>query len=140
MSVARARKLPRIRGAGLPPTLHDLVRIERAEARRRPLHHGGIDLADLGIERGNPATDGRFVVQLPARGELLLHLAERLQRWRQYGDLLALDELLHPPVRVVLIADIRQWLAGPRQVVEGSLLPGDTDLRVDPRLPARPRR
>jgi hypothetical protein len=35
-----------------------------------------------------------------APSELRLHLAEQLERWRQYGDLLTLDELLLPPERV----------------------------------------
>src|SRR5262245_8740660 len=85
-------------------------------------------------------TDGRLVVEHLDRGKLLLHLAEQLERWRQDRDLLTLDELLHPPVRVVFLTEIWQGLAGPRQVVEGSLFPGDTDLRIDPTLPTRPRR
>src|SRR5262245_7487470 len=84
--------------------------------------------------------DGPFVVELLDRGELPLHLAEQLERWRQHGDLLALDELLHPPERVVCLIEIREGLTGPRQVVEGSRFRGDTNLRIDPRLPARPRR
>src|SRR5882762_5780797 len=72
--------------------------------------------------------------------KLRLHLAEQLERWRQHGDLLALGELLHPPERVVFLTEIREGLTGPRQVVEGSLFHGDTDLRFDPRLRARPRR
>src|ERR1700704_1203133 len=85
-------------------------------------------------------SDGRLVVELLDGGELLLHLAEQLERWRQHGDLLAMDELLHPPERVVCLIEIWERLTGPRQIVEGALFPGDTDLHVDPRLPARPRR
>jgi hypothetical protein len=57
-----------------------LIDVQRAEARRRPLHHGRVDLGDLDVERGDPTTDGRFVVQLLDRGELPLHLAEQLIR------------------------------------------------------------
>jgi hypothetical protein len=85
-------------------------------------------------------TDGRFVVELLDRGELRLHLAEQLERWRQYGDLLTPDELLLLPERIVFLTEIWEGLARTRQVVEGSLFRGDTDLRFDPRLPARPRR
>src|SRR5262249_36991552 len=92
---------------------------------------------DLDVERGDPATDGRLVMELLDRGELLLHLAEQLERWRQDRELLALDELLHPYRQVVVLIEIGKRLAGPRQVVEGALFPGDTDPLVDPRLPAR---
>src|SRR5262245_26134519 len=83
---------------------------------------------------------GRFVVELLDRGELPLHLAEELERWRQHGDLLAPDELLHPPVGIVFLIEVREGLTGPRQVVEGSRFRSDTNLRIDPRLPARSRR
>jgi len=62
--------------AGPAPLRHDLIDVQRAEARRRPLHHGRIDLGDLDVERVDPTTDGRFVVVLLDRGQLLLHLAE----------------------------------------------------------------
>ena len=81
-------------------------------------------------------TDARFVWKLVDSCELLLHLAKQLERWRQIGDLLALDELLDLPERIVGLIEIRQRLAGPRQVIEGTLLPGHTDLRFDPGLPA----
>src|ERR1043166_1304681 len=134
------RVLRRIAGAGPPPTRYDLIHVQRAEARRWPLHHGRVDLGDLDIERGEPMTDGCFVVELLDRGELLLPLAEQLERWRQHGDLLTLDKLLHPPERVICLIEIREGLTSPRQVVEGSRFRGDTNLRIDPRLPARPRR
>src|SRR5262245_42278691 len=133
-------ELPRIDRAGPPPTRHDLINVQYAEARRRPLHHGRVDLGDLDVERVDPTTDRRFIGELLDRGELPLHLAEQLERWRQTGDLLALDELLHPPKRVVFLIEIREGLTGPRQVVEGSGFRGDTDLRIDPRFPTRPRR
>src|SRR5262249_5807538 len=108
----RTRVLPGIGGAGPLPTRHDLIGVERAEARRRPLDHGRVDLGDLDVERGDPTTDGRFVGELLDRGELRLHLAEQLERWRQHGDLLAPDELLHPPERVVCLIEIRERLTG----------------------------
>jgi hypothetical protein len=86
-------ELRRIGCAGPPPTRHDPIDIQRAEARGRPLHHGRVDLGDLGVERGDPTTDGRFIVELLDRGELPLYFAEQLKRWRQNGDLLALDKL-----------------------------------------------
>src|SRR6516165_4718010 len=132
--------LRRIGRAGPPPTRQDLIDVQRAEARRRPLHSSCVDLGDLDVERGDPMTDGRFVVKLLDRGEFCLHLAEQLKRWRQHGDLLALDELLHPPERVMFLTEVREWLAGPRQVGEGSRFRRNANLRVDPRLPARPRR
>src|SRR5262249_6538281 len=104
------------------------------------VHGGRVDLGDLDVERGDPATDGRFVMELLDRSELLLHLAEQLERWRQDRELLALDELLHPHRQVVVLIEIGKRLSGPRQGVEGALFPGDTDLLVDPRLPARSRR
>src|SRR6476620_1511304 len=91
------RELPRIGRTGLPPARHDLVDVQRAEARRRPFHHGRVDLGDLGVESRDPTADGRFVGQLLDRSELLLHLAEQLERWRQLGDLLTPHELLDPP-------------------------------------------
>ena len=128
--------LPRIGGAGPPPTRHDLIDVQRAEARRRPVHHGRVDLGDLDVERGDPTTDRRLVRELLDRGELPLHPAEQLKRWRQHGDLLALDELPHPPERVMFLIEIREGLTGPRQVVEGSRFRGDTNLRVDPTSPS----
>jgi hypothetical protein len=47
-----------IGGVGAPPTRQDLIDVQRAEARRRPLHHGRVDLGDLDVERGDPMTDG----------------------------------------------------------------------------------
>jgi hypothetical protein len=61
-----------------------------------------------------------------------------LTKQRRYGELLAPDELLRPPKRIVSLTKIWEGFTGPRQVVEGSLFPGDTGLRFDPRLPARP--
>jgi len=43
------------------------------------LHQGRVDLGDLDVERGDPTTDGRFVVELLVRGELRLRLAEQLR-------------------------------------------------------------
>jgi len=53
----------------------------------------------LGLRRD---TISAFYLELPGtalldRGELLLYLAEQLQRWRWERDLLALEKLLHPP-------------------------------------------
>ena len=78
--------------------------------------------------------DARFRYAESIR-EVVALLAYPLQR-----AALAPGELLHPPERVVLLIEVREGLTGPRQVVEGSLFPGDTDLHIDPRLPARPRR
>jgi hypothetical protein len=114
----RPSELPKVGGAGPPPLCHELIGIQRAEARRRSLHHGRVDLGDLAIEHGDPTADGYFVVD---RGELLLYLAEQLERRWQHGDLLALDELLLPPERVVFLTEIRERLTCPRQVVEGSM-------------------
>src|SRR5438874_11400002 len=139
-TIQQPSHLGRIGGAGSPPTRHDLIDIQCAEARWRPLHHGRINLGDLDVESGNPTTNGRFVVELLDLGKLLAHLAEQFERWRQDRDLLAPDKLLHPPVRIVFLTEIREGFTGPRQVVEGSLFPGDTDLRFDPCLPTRPRR
>src|SRR5262252_10080728 len=120
--------------AGSPPLCHDLIDVERGEARRRPLEHGRVCLGDLDVQRGDTTTHGLFVVEVLDRSELCLHFAKQLQRWRQDRDLLALHELLHPPIRIMI--EIWEWFTGPRQVVEGSLISRDTDLRVDPRLPA----
>mgnify|MGYP001612960891 CR=1 FL=1 len=68
-------ELPRIGGAGPLPPHHDLIDVQRAEAYRRPLHRGRVDPGDLYVERGDPTTDGRFVMELSDRGEFRLHLA-----------------------------------------------------------------
>src|SRR5207245_87874 len=55
---------------------------------------------------------------------------------RQRGDFLTLDELLHPPVGIVALVEIRQRLAHALEVVEGAVLASLTDLLLEPRLPA----
>ena len=50
------------------------------------LHQGRVDLGDLDVERGDPTTDGRFVVELLDRGELRLHLAEQLRAMCDRSD------------------------------------------------------
>ena len=55
---------------------------------------------------------------------------------RQEGDVLALDELLDPPVGVVLDAEVLDRLALSGQVVELAALHRLADLQVDPRRPA----
>jgi hypothetical protein len=90
-------ELPRIGGTGPSPTRHDLIDVQRAEARRRPFDYCRVDLSDLGVERGDPTTGGRFVVVLFDGGEFSLHIAKQFERWRQHRNLLALDKLLHPP-------------------------------------------
>ncbi len=56
----------------------------------------------------------------------------QLQRRREHaGDLLALDELLDPPVRVVVWPMFGERLAEARQVVEVSARDGLLDLQVD---------
>ena len=90
------------------------------------------------LSAAKPAADRGFVRKRPYCGELVLHLAQQLERGRQQGVLLALRQLLHPPHRVVFLIHVRQRLAGARQVVEGALFLGDTDLRFDPRFPVVP--
>src|SRR6185369_16115276 len=116
----KRRRLSRSGGPGPPPTLYHFVDVQRAEACRRPLDHRRVHFGDLRVERGNPAANGRFVGELLDRGELLLNLAEQLKRWRQLADLLALHEFLDPPKRVERLIQIRERLAGPRQVVESA--------------------
>ena len=58
------------------------IDVEHAEARRWPLQHGRVDLRDLDVERDDPTTHGRFVVELVDRGELCLHPLKQLERWR----------------------------------------------------------
>ena len=41
-------------GASPPPIRYDLIDVQRAEARRRTLHHCRVDLSDLDVERGEP--------------------------------------------------------------------------------------
>ena len=50
---------------------HDLIDVQRTETRRRPLHYSRVDLGDLDVERDDPTTDGRFLMELLDRGELL---------------------------------------------------------------------
>src|SRR5579871_1934925 len=71
-----------------PPPRDDLIDVQRAQARRRTLHHGCVDLGDLDVERGDPTADSGFVGELIDRGEHRLHRSEQLQRWRQRIDLL----------------------------------------------------
>jgi hypothetical protein len=49
---------------GLPPLRNDPIDVQRAKARRRSLHHSRVDLGDLNVERDDPTTDSRFVVEL----------------------------------------------------------------------------
>ncbi len=53
--------------------------------RRRPLHHGRVDLGDLDVERGDLTTDGRFVVELLAL-ELLRKVEKELAAIEKLDD------------------------------------------------------
>src|SRR5205823_8927902 len=78
--------------------------------------------------------------QRPDDGQLCLDLAQELERRRQQADLLATDELLRPPVRVVGLVEVRQRLAGAGKVRERTLVLGALDDLLEPRLPAPPGR
>ena len=131
------RELPKTGRAGLPPLRHDLVNIQRAEALRRSLHHSRVHLGDLAISTLSATIRCRTVASSwnfsrVASTSSLLHLAEQLERWRQHGDLLALNELLLPPERVVFLTEVREWLTCPWQVVESPLFDGGTNLSWSP--------
>ena len=51
-------RLCQTREAGSPPLCHDLIDVERGEARRRPLEHGRVGLGDLDVQRGDTTTHG----------------------------------------------------------------------------------
>jgi hypothetical protein len=64
--------------------------------------------------------------------ELRVLLAQLEGGRQDAGDLLALDQLLQPPVAVVRRPEVTQGLARPGQVVEVAALHGLLDLQVHP--------
>src|SRR5262245_45584089 len=122
------------------PVGDERLDVERRHACQRTFGHARIDLRDGGVQRGQPSPDLRFARKCPDRGELGLDLAQQLEGGRQHADPLATDELLHPPVRIVRLVEVGQWLAGSGQVLERALGLGLADELLEPRLPALARR
>ena len=120
------------RHLGLDVTRHGDQRraVDRRVAR---LHHPGVEL----LEQATYLALGGVPVESGV--ELGVVLAQLEGRRQDAGDLLALDEPLDPPVRVVLGAEVLDRLPGPGQVVEVAALHGDAELLVDPLvLPLHP--
>ena len=59
-------------------------------------------------------------------------LAQLQRRREDAGDLLPLDQLLDPPVGIVVLTDALQRLAEPGQILEVPTLDGLLQLQVDP--------
>src|SRR4029079_3105831 len=83
-------------------------------------------------------------VVLAARGpdlrQLLLHAPQQLQRRREHGDLLPLEELLHPPVGIIGRLHSGNGLALALELVELARILRLPDELLDPDLPRLVRR
>src|SRR5215467_10213065 len=131
--------LPQARPARVP-LAHDLVHVERSEARGRPLGDAGIDLGDLRIQGRDSNADVGLTAHAPEGDQSDLDLAQQLQGGRQDGELFPLEELLYPPVRIVGIGDPGNGLARALETLEFPGFAGVVDELLDPGLPALPRR
>ena len=78
--------------------------------------------------------------RLPDLLEGAAHLGPDLERRRKDRDLLPLEELLDPPVRIVRGVESGNRLALALEIVEGAFGPGLVDQLFDPRIPALPGR
>src|SRR5262249_36375186 len=85
-----------------------------------------------------PSVDAGLAAHGREGGQPGLDLRQELQGRRQGGELLALEELLHPPVRIVGIGDPGDGLARTLEVLELPGLAGIVDELLDPGIPALP--
>src|SRR3954447_843794 len=125
--------------AALPPGLDLVVGVPRRGDHRWAAGELAASLDDPPVEvldHPSYAVLGRLPVEHGVEFGILEAKADR--RRGDAGDLLALDELLHPPVRVVLLGQV-QRLAGAGEVVELASFHRPSHLEVHPvRLVADP--
>ena len=92
-----------------------------------------LNAADLGVEPLEQRAHAALVAQRRQRGQRLLDAAAELERRRQEVHLLAAQQLLRPPVRVVAVVEA-QRAARAGQVVEQPVALRLLDLLLDPAL------
>src|SRR5262245_25456017 len=107
--------------APLSPLGEDGVDVERREIRGRPLGGGAVRAGDLGIDGAHALAHVGLVAKSPEPVERALHLRPDLESLREDGELLALEELLDPPERIVRRIEPGDRLALALELVEGAV-------------------
>src|SRR5215210_4604635 len=121
-----------LRGPSGPPGIHLCVDVTRLGDERWAVDRGVAGLDDTGVELLDLLAHlGRGGELVEAGVELRVVLAELEGGRKDSGDLFPFDQLLDPPVGVVVLAESADRLAGTWQVVEVAAPHGLLDLQVD---------
>src|ERR1700712_4950968 len=119
--------------ASLAPPLHLHVDVARLRDHRWTALQLAPCLDDAAVELLDQLAHHRLrrlTVELGVEGRVVL--AQLQRRGQHPGDLLALDQLLQPPVAIVRRSQVPERLAGAGQVVELAALHRLLDLQVHP--------
>ena len=125
-----------VRGHGCAPAAapffeHGLG-VERAQGRWRPGGRGAVGAGDLGIDGGDPVDHVRLGAKGPDLVEHAVGLGADLESRGQDRELLALEELLDPPHRIIRLLDAGDGPALALEPVELAVPLGVLDLFLDP--------
>src|SRR6185436_5556360 len=122
--------------AAAAPFFEDGIGVERAQGRWRPGGRGAVGAGDLGIDGGDPIDHVRLGAKGPDLVEHAVGLGADLEGRGQDRELLALEELLDPPHRIIRLLDAGDRPALALEPVELAVTLGILDLFLDPRFPA----
>src|SRR5262249_16513298 len=118
------RSLPR---PPLTPLAHRGLDVDHRDARRWTRDRSTIHLGDLGVQGLDPGAHILLERAAPDLLQLAFDPGPDIERRRREGEPLTLDELFHPPVRIVVPPQIGDGLALPEKIVEVALLLGLPD-------------
>src|SRR5262249_9184725 len=102
------------------PLLEDGIGLKLRETRRGTVHRRPVCAGDLPVDRPNALA---YLVLAAGLPELLEGPADHgpdLERGRKDRDLLPLDKLLHPPIRIVRSIEAGDRLASAFEIIEGT--------------------
>src|SRR5580765_3129453 len=136
-SCATSAFLLGMRGGGIghpaaAPFLEHGIGVERAQGRRRPGGRGAVGAGDLGIDGGDPVDHVRLGAEGPDLVEHAVGLGADLEGRGEDRELLALEELLDPPHRIIRLLDAAYGPALALEPIELAVPLGVLDLLLDP--------
>src|SRR5262249_2346360 len=123
-----------------PPAPEHVLDVEEAERGRRAVGGAAVGAGDVGVDGGDARAHLGLGGQGPQHLDGAVDPRPDLEREGQHRELLALEELLDPPQRIVGRVDAGNAPAAALEPLELPLALGLLDLLLDPGVPALPGR